>query len=750
DAARLVTSLDPEAAPGVAPYVNDKALLTSLPVAVQLTLGEFPQLRQSLGDRFAALARLRIGQAIAAGDAATIELATVQFAGTDAAAEAHQWLGDRALAGGAFTRAILEYTRAGQSDASLASGISPRIRLAAAMLGRDEQAAVTRPVRFGELALSAAEFEALVTEMRSRGQSSALAVSPQITAARAAPAPSGFDVHVRSKLDGPTGDRPQEEVGRRTNQYRVPWADRQIATAVEGDTLYVANRFQVAAYNLADGQRKWQSQNPPGSMARAQDWAMIPMQPLITGDRIFVRLLYSSNPLLVCLEKSTGKLLWVAENRDREYLVSDPHLVQGQLVALGVQIQQEQQGQLRWCQFDPQTGEMLKQRDLVRLRNTWGTRSCCEIAPLDDGLVAALGGLTLAVDAAGNIRWVRTHVTLPADEDPRWVLQSYQPPLIQGDRLYVAQPGARTVECLSAASGRKFWSAVLPEVIGIAGLSGNRLIVRTEAGLRALDVADGKTLWRYAASELYSFPLVDEKSLLVASRERVVNQNDKWQVRLTWLDPATGQPAATTVLAKLSESDPRLGPLVPYKDRLFTFFGRGQHDPVREVVELVPKGKADRPPPIEAASDPWRQRLPGELTQAAWELLGDWQLISAQGGDRTGRVAEVHGERDVLGLRASGAWPVVLARELTIPKQGRPRLRLKLGNDGGQLWKLEVRHGERLLKTEEFKDETHKDRWKTLEIDLTPAAGHAGWLTIDARSANGDHVLWWKDAEVLF
>ena len=32
DAARLVTSFDPEAAPGVAPYVNDKSLLASLPV----------------------------------------------------------------------------------------------------------------------------------------------------------------------------------------------------------------------------------------------------------------------------------------------------------------------------------------------------------------------------------------------------------------------------------------------------------------------------------------------------------------------------------------------------------------------------------------------------------------------------------------------------------------------------------------------------------------------------------------------
>ena len=82
---------------------------------------------------------------------------------------------------------------------------------------------------------------------------------------------------------------------------------------------------------------------------------------------------------------------------------------------------------------------------------------------------------------------------------------------------------------------------------------------------------------------------------------------------------------------------------------------------------------------------------------------------------------------------------------------GRPRLRLRLGNDAGQVWKLEARHGEQVLKTEEIKDETHKDRWKTIEIDLAPAAGKSGWLTVRAaKSTNGDHVLWLKGAEVVF
>jgi outer membrane protein assembly factor BamB len=572
DAARVVTSLDPEAAPGVAPYVKDKALLASLPVSVQLTLADFPQLRESLGGRFAALAKLRIGQAIAAGDAATIELATVQFANTEAAAEAHQWLGDRALASGWFAQAIAAYQRSLAIQPSLVVQLAPRIRLAAAMLGRDEQPPVTQPVQFGELNLSAAEFEALATEMRSRGQATGLQIPPTVTSRFAPPKPSGFEAQVRSRLDGPIGDKPQEEVGRRTNQFRVPWADRQIATAVEGDLLYVSNRFQVAAFNLTNGQRAWQSQPPPGPIQRSQDWAMIAMRPLITADRIFARQLYSPNPQLVCLNKANGQLLWAAEPIEREAIVSDPVVVQGRLIALSTAKQQDNQVILRWCSYDPQTGELQQQRDLVQLRNSWDSRACCELLPTSDGLVAVLGGVTLAIDTAGNLRWVRKQVALPAEEEPRWVLQMYHPPLLDGERMFVAQPGVRSVECLDVATGKRNWSAVLPEVVGLIGLAHGRLIARTETDVRALDPVTGQTQWRYPAAEAHSFQLADDGGILLALREQLPNQ--QWQTRLTWLDPATGPATATTPLPTLVDPDPRLGPLWPI-DRLFTSFAAG-------------------------------------------------------------------------------------------------------------------------------------------------------------------------------
>jgi hypothetical protein len=404
---------------------------------------------------------------------------------------------------------------------------------------------------------------------------------------------------------------------------------------------------------------------------------------------------------------------------------------------------------LRWCAYDPQTGELQQQRNLLRLRSSWGSRGCCELAPTDDGLVAVLGGVTLATDTEGNLRWLRKQVALPADEEPRWVLQMYHPPLLDGPRMFVAQPGVRNIECLDITTGRRHWQAVLPEVVGLVGMAQGRLIARTETDLRALDPATGQTQWRYPTSELHSFQLADDSAILVALREQLPNQ--QFQTRLTWLDLATGRATATAALPTLVDPDPRLGPLVSYKDRLFTFFGRGQHDPNRDFVELAPKGEAEKPIPPEYLGDPWRQRIVPILTQTAWQRLGgDWLLHSGQAGDRTGLVDDAHGVPKVLGVRSTGAWPIVLAREVTVPAQGKPRLRLRIANDAGQTWKLETRHGAQVIATEEITDAKFPDRWKTIEIDLTPVAGKSGWLSFRAQCTNGDHVLYVERAELVF
>ena len=111
EAARAVTALDRESSAGVSPYLQDRNLLVSLPIAVRLTLEDYTQVAGALRDNLSSLGKLRVSQATASGDVDTVRLATVQFAGTDAAAEAHAWLGEEHVAASPIEERRLERLR---------------------------------------------------------------------------------------------------------------------------------------------------------------------------------------------------------------------------------------------------------------------------------------------------------------------------------------------------------------------------------------------------------------------------------------------------------------------------------------------------------------------------------------------------------------------------------------------------------------------------------------------------------------
>lgn len=586
DAARLIAAVRPEAAVGVAPSIQDPALLTTVPVAIRLVLQEHPQIREKLADHYAATSELRISQAIRGGDVRAIELASVQFADLPAAAAAERWLGDRALGAGRFAAAIAHYQRAMQVEPEWEEEVGPRLRLAAAMQGGvgNVKDRFRGDVQIGEETITATDFEQLIAEMTERR---ADAPSSRVPAVAKLPKPGHYVGKSWGRFDGPVGERPQEEVLKRVGQFGVPWADRQLATEVADGMLYVANRFQVSAYDLSEGRRLWQSETPGGTMQRAQDWPLVPMRPLLTGDHVFVRLLYSTNPLLVCLDRATGKTVWTTETGEREAFISDPLLVNNQLVMLSVVREADQNWQLRQWMIQPATGDVIDRYDLVRLRSSWSARNCAQVAACGDGLVTVLGGVTLSTSADGDVRWIRKHLALPADDDPRWILQTYEPPIVDSERVYIAQPGVRTVDCLDISTGRQHWQAVLPEVLGIVGLAGEVLVVRTETDVRGLDLADGSTRWRYGKESIVGTPICDESQVLVATLPG--NNGEQHQyVNFAWLAAHNGHSIATTTCQNPTEMNPRLGRFVIFQGKFLAFFSRGQQDLTRDIIELIP------------------------------------------------------------------------------------------------------------------------------------------------------------------
>jgi outer membrane protein assembly factor BamB len=289
------------------------------------------------------------------------------------------------------------------------------------------------------------------------------------------------------------------------------------------------------------------------------------------------------------LDRATGKIVWTAETGEREAFVSDPVLLNNELVVLAVSREADQGSQVRQYSLSPRTGDVVARHDVVRVRNSWATRSCAQVAACGEGIVAVLGGVTLSTTADGDVRWIRKHLTLPAEDDPRWILQMYERPVVVGERVFVAQPGVRTVECLDLATGRSIWQAVLPEVVGIIGLAGEMLIVRTEIDVRGLDVKDGTTRWRSGGEMIVGFPVCDETRVMVARRNRA--ESGRQRVVCDWLNASDGQTIARNEVEGLAEDDLRLGPVVGAEGRVWALVERGQNETGREVMELVEQTK---------------------------------------------------------------------------------------------------------------------------------------------------------------
>lgn len=753
DAARLIASLDAELFQGVAPHVRDRRLLASLPTALGMALDAYPDFRAAVQKQYGDTSLLRVRRAIQENSLAAIQLATVQFAGLPAAAEAHRWLGDRALSIGWFDHAMAQYRQAAQSADPLdVRALAARHRLAAAMLGRELGQPTSADVELGGTKLTPAAFEELVAQLRKQNAALPTAAAGNPALGRAVPKPSGFAVQPRSRLDGPIGREPNAEVVPNARRFGVDWAGRQIAVVIDGKAMVVSNRFQVAAHDPNSGARVWQSPAPDGAPMRSQDWGLIRMRPLVTADRIITRLLYGQQPTLVCLDRSNGQIVWSVEFGAQEAPVSDPLWLQGRLGLLTLMRQETGESLLRWTILDPTSGAVVSQTDLLRLNDVWWRRSCCEVTPLDDGFVAILSGATVCCDAAGNLRWIRREMVLPpSNEQPAWVTQSFQPPLLVGNDLYALQPGECAVSRLDARSGQVAWSRLLIGAQRLLGVAGQRLIVQTDRGLQSLAVDTGEPQWQHPVENLMDAYLCDDATVLYSCRRAAEDAPGKFRPQLVWVDVATGLGAGQTLLRGLEHEGPFLGPIVMAGSRLWAFFGRGDQDPTRDLIELVPQGAADKSPAL-VVSDRWTPHIPLPLQQETLRLLGDWRWFSAELAGPKPIEVNRWGEAESLGIRARRLAPATLTRRTSLPAGSSPRLRLRVGNDPNQPWNLEVRMNGTPVVRREFTAQTDPQPWKQLELDLRPVAGTTGWLTIEAQTREGQETadVFWKQLEIVY
>lgn len=594
DASEWLVNLDFQKLNGLAPDPVDKNLWVSLPLSLRLLCRQVPGLPRVLNERHGDLIRLRLEEAMNANQQAMVRRVSEQFPGTTGAVAGYRWLGDRALISGRFVAAETSYRYAlGDADESVRPRLKACLRLAQSLRGSTAGEPLTAPVQIGQMSIDPVEFEELVEELAGRVPRHSQEVSQE---ADPTSLPTPLEAVSRGRFEGPAGDSPQQQVTPGVTRSGVPWADRQLATVVEDQMLYVSNRFHVAAYNLSSGQRMWQNEPLPDKRPfRSRDWSLTPMRPCLTEERLFTRLLYRPSPVLVCLDKSDGSLIWTRELPRDVWFVSDPLLKSRELWVLQTRPAGPHQMDLRLLVLDPDTGGVIRQKDLIRIRDVWKDVRYCALVDLPDGIAASVAGVTFRLDSTGALSWLRRHVVVPVRLAQGWVTQYLQPPLPVGDRMLLTQPGAADVECVDLVSGRLHWRCFEPGLSRWIGSVNECVIYQTQTGIGARSMRDGSLQWQRREGPWLSAACLKGTHLLVTSLHEADDPPNWFEPKLSRFDALSGRPLKTWLLPELADPAPRMGPLWTTGKAWWAFVGRGPNDPFRDLVELRPR-VVERPP----------------------------------------------------------------------------------------------------------------------------------------------------------
>jgi len=592
DVCTLIANLPPDALDGLSPSPDDPRLSYSLMAWIDAALTRRPEVQTLLEKEYAPRGLIRVREAIREGDHAAVALAALQFYGTKAAGVAEQYLGDQAMAAGRFSNARIHYRRAARfllgEDRRQALA---RVRFAAAMMGLDEGTPVTAPVQIGDIDCLPQEFEKLLAQLRVTHEGGVRSIATNEPPPPLSP-PAGWTIDQPMSLDDHCGGDPRFGVAAIRDKH-VPWIDRQFAVTRVEDLVYVSNRFQVSAYDLAGGKKLWAANGP--EHRPADEWPLVRMKPLVTDKHVFVRSLKSDHCSLLCYQRMGGRRVWEFFDPKKNLAISDP-LIGGGGRLLFLALEPEGQGDtwLKLVTLDPATGSPIEARRLIKLRQRWHDFRCCQVAQVKDHFVAALGGATVCFDSDGLVIWARSELTPPPNLDGSWALSAFDPPVIDGEVVYVADPGAVVIQALYVADGRVVWRRPLPHWSQIVGVAGDVLLVRTHSGFAGLHRQTGATRWEIEDFAAREATLILAHGVWLNVTAAAVEGN-RWTLDLVWRSGATGKEIARQPLPALTQKEPRACQLTAAGDTLWMLYAKDWDTRTATWARLRPSNTAPKP-----------------------------------------------------------------------------------------------------------------------------------------------------------
>lgn len=713
DACRIVMSINASDGPGLLPDMEDRQLFVSLPTSVASAMQVHPEFARLMVEKFGPLGVIRVRQAIQSGNQRGVQAATLQFFGTEAAAEAHQWLGDLDMSAGRFPSAEehfllgLAHCLPRQKD-----GLQSRLQLALALNGKPlpESPASYSAIDFSGSTIPAGELESLVKSLLSRP-------SPARRFQRPAPLtatmpPRAYRAQTKAGFDGQPGLNP----GRYEYRFGDPFG-KQLAVAHDDRRIYVSNRLQVNAYALPNGEQQW-AQGLGSEQGEAHAMAFTPMPPLVAGDRLFVRRLGKAGAELACLNADNGQVVWT--QRPNLQVLSDPVFWNGSLFALTLSRVDDDVVQVEGTRFDFETGIPTSSQSLFRLRDSHDRSNAAQLTIAGRLAVCTLNGLSACFDGSGEIHWLRRHLWLPKVADELFEDFRVCPPLVHENRVIVSVPGVRTVACMDLETGRQIWSRVQSDLRGIITAKGSRVLLDTVGGVVALSAADGTPAWsRPLDSRLEAFQVDDE---FFVTAQRMTLAPNKSRPYLKWIDLDSGREVAQSQVEGIERAECQMGPLVFAAGKWWSLAGQGWKEAKRDLVELA--STSDLVPG--SLGTDGKTGVPETATDALLDLalvMPAWHPEASYGPRFQLSATDVRGETFVVKAKIDLAHQVRLLQFVDVPAGRKTTLKMRFGNVAERRWQLTVRAGDQNLLEQMVEDAGSSNGWRDAAIDLTPFAG---------------------------
>ena len=511
-----------DAPEGVLPVDSSLTLYQDASVYYADQVAQNQELADIIRTQNSDLAMLRLTQALDAQDSESLGAVAMQFPGTDGANRATTMLGDQALSAGQFVEASRLYALALSQPGGQSNDLMAKQMLAMAMTGRQSTYSLSGPVVTPAGEQSAADYKAFIDTLVKENA----VVTPTAAAVQHNPndrtITRSLELTLLPSLNG--------------HPHRI----REFTTIKDDSLLLIHEHGWLKAIHAETNAALWEVKGDgyqlPTEYSR-------PPRPALTGDKIFVPMLFEKQFQWMMINRTSGAVEWKKPIDGMPF--ADPIVVGKSIYAFVLKPDRTNYGIVDLVEVASTDGEILSSQRVLQFQISTELFKTCQAYLAENVIVLHANRAVYGVSTTGTMLWTRVLPTTPKNTDlgihDEFVVSN---PIVWNESIVVSSPGFAGVTRLDPRTGRIHWVQWQPNLRAVAGVSGDNVIVTTTHGILAINAETGKPSWFYGCrTRPGSVGVSDDyvvAAMLTPPTDATIPPSDKHR-DVRWIHPNSGQ-----------------------------------------------------------------------------------------------------------------------------------------------------------------------------------------------------------------